>query len=101
LFLFTEDAERLPARRAYEGSTDSGPGIFCAASPARRSASSEPTGDPPLRAVPRDEERGDPKDRPTGEKRTFHSPRHTFVYGHFEKATRRREAEAMAGVLGV
>jgi integrase len=23
------------------------------------------------------------------------------VYGHFEKATRRREAEAMAGVFGV
>ncbi len=66
---------------------------------------------------------------PTGEKRTFHSLRHTFariaiehnrpifwlskhlghssldvtsnVYGHFEKATRRREAEAMAGVFGV
>ena len=66
---------------------------------------------------------------PTGEKRTFHTLRHTFariaiennrpifwlskhlghssldvtsnVYGHFEKATRRPEAEAMAGVLGV
>jgi integrase len=66
---------------------------------------------------------------PTGEKRTFHSLRHTFariaiennrpifwlskhlghssldvtsnVYGHFEKATRKREAEAMAGVFGV
>ena len=66
---------------------------------------------------------------PTGEKRTFHSLRHTFarvaiennrpifwlskhlghssldvtsnVYGHFEKATRRMEAEAMAGVFGV
>jgi integrase len=66
---------------------------------------------------------------PTGEKRTFHSLRHTFariaiennrpifwlskhlghssldvtsnVYGHFEKATRRREAEAMAGVFGI
>ena len=65
---------------------------------------------------------------PTGEKRTFHSLRHTFarvalehnrpvfwlsklghssldvtsnVYGHFEKATRRREAEAIAGVFGV
>jgi integrase len=65
---------------------------------------------------------------PTGEKRTFHSLRHTFariaiehnrpifwlskhlghssldvtsnVYGHFEKATRRREAEAMAGRPG-
>ena len=64
-----------------------------------------------------------------GEKRTFHSLRHTFarvaiensrpifwlskhlghssldvtanVYGHFEKATRKREAEAMAGVFGV
>jgi Phage integrase family len=66
---------------------------------------------------------------PTGDKRTFHSLRHTFariaiehnrpifwlskhlghsslsvtsnVYGHFEKATRKREAEAMAGVFGV
>jgi integrase len=70
-----------------------------------------------------------PRVGPTGEKRTFHSLRHTFarvaiehnrpifwlskhlghssldvtsnVYGHFEKATRRREAEAMAGVFGV
>ena len=69
---------------------------------------------------------GIPRVGPTGEKRTFHSLRHTFariaiehnrpifwlskhlghstldvtsnVYGHFEKATRRREAEAMAGV---
>jgi hypothetical protein len=68
---------------------------------------------------------GLPRVGPTGEKRTFHSLRHTFariaiehnrpifwlskhlghstldvtsnVYGHFEKATRRREAEAMAG----
>ena len=66
---------------------------------------------------------------PTGEKRTFHSLRHTFariaiennrptfwlskhlghssldvtskVYGHFEKETRRREAEAIAGAFGV
>jgi integrase len=66
---------------------------------------------------------------PTGEKRTFHSLRHTFarlaiengrpifwlskhlghssldvtanVYGHFERATRQREAQAMAGVFGV
>jgi integrase len=66
---------------------------------------------------------------PTGEKRTFHSLRHTFariaveqnrpifwlskhlghstldvtssVYGHFEKATRQREAQAMAGAFGV
>lgn len=69
-----------------------------------------------------------PRVGPTGEKRTFHSLRQTFariaiehnrpifwlskhlghwsldgtsnVYGHFEKATRRREAEAMAGVFG-
>lgn len=66
---------------------------------------------------------------PTGEKRTFHSLRHTFarialenerplfwlskhlghsslavtseVYGHFEPASRKREAQAMAGVFGV
>jgi integrase len=66
---------------------------------------------------------------PTGEKRTFHSLRHTFariaiengrpifwlskhlghssldvtanVYGHFERATRQKEAQAMAGVFGV
>ena len=72
---------------------------------------------------------GIPRVGPTGEKRPFHSLRHTFariaiennrpifwlskrlghssldvtsnVYGHFEKATRRREAEAMAGVFGV
>lgn len=65
---------------------------------------------------------------PTGEKRTFHSLRHTFaklaienerpifwlskhlghsslevtdrVYAHMEKATRQREAQAMAGVFG-
>jgi integrase len=75
------------------------------------------------------ERAGIPRVGPTGEKRTFHSLRHTFariaiehnrpifwlskhlghssldvtsnVYGHFEKATRRREAEAMAGVFGV
>ena len=89
----------------------------------------QPAGDPPPRAVPRDERAGIPRVGPTGEKRTFHSLRHTFariaiehnrpifwlskhlghssldvtsnVYGHFEKATRRREAEAMAGVFGV
>jgi integrase len=72
---------------------------------------------------------GIPRIGPTGEKRTFHSLRHTFarvaiennrpvfwlskylghssldvtsnVYGHFEPATRRREADAMAGVFGV
>jgi integrase len=66
---------------------------------------------------------------PTGEKRTFHSLRHTFarlaiehgrpiywlskhlghssldvtdrVYGHMEAATRQREAREMAGVFGV
>jgi len=66
---------------------------------------------------------------PTGERRTFHSLRHTFariaiengrpifwlskhlghssldvtanVYGHFERSTRQREAQAMAGVFGV
>jgi len=66
---------------------------------------------------------------PTGEKRTFHSLRHTYarvaieqnrpifwlskhlghsslevtsgVYGHFKKSTRQREAQAMAGVFGV
>jgi integrase len=66
---------------------------------------------------------------PTGEKRTFHSFRHTFakralengrqitwlsrhlghsslsvtteIYGHWERAERKREAEAMAGVFGV
>jgi integrase len=75
------------------------------------------------------ERAGVPRVGPTGEKRTFHSLRHTFariaiensrpifwlskhlghssldvtsnVYGHFEKATRKREAEAMAGVFGV
>ena len=66
---------------------------------------------------------------PTGEKRTFHSFRHMFAklaiehdrpmfwlskhlghssldvtygtYGHMERSTRRREADAMAGVFGV
>jgi integrase len=66
---------------------------------------------------------------PTGEKRTFHSFRHTYakralengrrvtwlsrhlghsslkvttdVYGHFERAERKKEAELMAGVFGV
>ena len=75
------------------------------------------------------ERAGIPRIGPTGERRTFHSLRHTFariaiehnrpifwlskhlghssldvtsnVYGHVEKATRRREAEAMAGVFGV
>lgn len=72
---------------------------------------------------------GIPRIGPTGEKRTFHSLRHTFariaiehnrpifwlskhlghssldvtgsVYGHFERATRKKEAEAMAGVFRV
>jgi integrase len=72
---------------------------------------------------------GIPREGPTGERRTFHSFRHTHarlaiengrpifwlskhlghssldvtasIYGHFEKATRQREAEAMAGVFGV
>jgi integrase len=66
---------------------------------------------------------------PTGEKRTFHSFRHTYakralengrritwlsrhlghsslkvttdIYGHFERAERKKEAELMAGVFGV
>jgi integrase len=66
---------------------------------------------------------------PTGEKRTFHSFRHSFakvaleggrpiawlsrhlghssvsitdgVYGHAERASKKREVEAMAGVFGV
>jgi integrase len=70
-----------------------------------------------------------PRVGPTGEKRTFHSFRHTYakralengrritwlsrhlghsslkvttdIYGHFERAERKREAEAMAGVFGV
>lgn len=70
-----------------------------------------------------------PRVGPTGEKRTFHSFRHTFakralesgrpitwlsrhlghsslavtseVYGHWERAERKREAQAMAGVFGV
>jgi integrase len=70
-----------------------------------------------------------PRVGPTGEKRTFHSLRHTFakralengrritwlsrhlghsslkvttdVYGHFERAERRAEAELMEGVFGV
>lgn len=72
---------------------------------------------------------GIPRVGPTGEKRTFHSFRHTFakralesgrqitwlsrhlghsslavtseVYGHWERAERRREALAMEGVFGV
>lgn len=75
------------------------------------------------------ERAGIPRVGPTREKRTFHSLRHTFariaieqnrpifllskhlghssldvtssVYGHFEKATRQREAQAMAGAFGV
>lgn len=75
------------------------------------------------------ERAGVPRVGPTGEKRTFHSLRHTFaklaiengrpifwlskhlghssldvtdrVYGHMEQATRQREAQAMAGVFGV
>jgi integrase len=72
---------------------------------------------------------GIPRVGPTGEKRTFHSFRHTYakralengrritwlsrhlghsslkvttdIYGHFERAERKREAELMAGVFGV
>ena len=75
------------------------------------------------------ERAGIPRVGPTGEKRTFHSLRHTFarvaienyrpifwlskhlghssldltsnVYRHFEKATRQREAQAMAEVFSV
>jgi integrase len=75
------------------------------------------------------ERAGIPRVGPTGEKRTFHSLRHTFArvaiennrpifwlskhlghssldvtsnaYGHLERATRYREAQAMAGVFGV
>lgn len=75
------------------------------------------------------ERAGVPRVGPTGEKRTFHSLRHTFakraletgrpvtwlsrhlghsslavtteVYGHWEPAERRREAREMAGVFGV
>jgi integrase len=70
-----------------------------------------------------------PRVGPTGEKRTFHSFRHTYakralengrritwlsrhlghsslkvttdIYGHFERAERKKEAELMAGVFGV
>jgi integrase len=70
-----------------------------------------------------------PRVGPTGEKRTFHSLRHTYaklalengrritwlsrhlghsslkvttdIYGHFERAERKAEAERMAGVFGV
>ncbi len=70
-----------------------------------------------------------PRVGPTGEKRTFHSFRHTYaklalengrritwlsrhlghsslkvttdIYGHFERAERKREAELMEGVFGV
>lgn len=72
---------------------------------------------------------GVPRVGPTGEKRTFHSLRHTYaklalengrritwlsrhlghsslkvttdIYGHFERAERKAEAERMAGVFGV
>jgi integrase len=72
---------------------------------------------------------GIPREGPTGEKRTFHSLRHTFakralengrqitwlsrhlghstlkvttdVYGHWEAEERRREARQMEGVFGV
>lgn len=72
---------------------------------------------------------GVPRDGPTGEKRTFHSFRHTFakralesgrqitwlsrhlghstlsvttdIYGHWERAARKAEAARMAGVFGV
>lgn len=72
---------------------------------------------------------GVPRVGPTGEKRTFHSFRHTYakralengravtwlsrhlghsslsvtteVYGHFERAERKREAALMEGVFGV
>jgi integrase len=70
-----------------------------------------------------------PREGPTGEKRTFHSLRHTYakralesgrqvtwlsrhlghsslkvttdIYGHWERAERRREAHQMQGVFGV
>jgi integrase len=72
---------------------------------------------------------GIPREGPTGEKRTFHSLRHTYakralesgrqitwlsrhlghstlkvttdIYGHWERAERRREARQMEGVFGV
>jgi integrase len=63
---------------------------------------------------------GIPRVGPTGEKRTFHSLRHTYakralsrhlghsslkvtsdVYGHFGRQERKAEAEQMAGVFGV
>lgn len=72
---------------------------------------------------------GIPRPGPTGEKRTFHSLRHTFakralesgrqitwlsrhlghsslkvttdVYGHWERSERRREMALMEGVFGV
>ena len=75
------------------------------------------------------ERAGIPRIGPAGEKRTLHSLRHTLariaiennrpifwlskhlghssvdvtsnVYGHFEKATRQREAQAMTGVFGI
>jgi integrase len=75
------------------------------------------------------ERAGVPRVGPTGELRTFHSLRHTFakralengrqitwlsrhlghsslnvtteVYGHWERAERRREAAMMEGVFGV
>ena len=72
-----------------------------------------------------------PREGPTGERRGFHSFRHTFamlaltkekpaslswlsrhlghstlavtseIYGHFERSARKREAEGMVGVFGV
>ena len=70
-----------------------------------------------------------PREGPTGEKRTFHSLRHTYakralesgrqitwlsrhlghstlkvttdIYGHWERAERRREAHQMEGVFGI
>jgi integrase len=81
------------------------------------------------RLYPAMQRAGIPREGPTGEKRTFHSFRHTYAkralengrqitwlsrhlghsslsvttetYGHWEHAERKREAAAMAGVFGV
>ena len=83
----------------------------------------------PTRALPGNERAGIPREGPTGEKRTFHSLRHTYakralesgrqitwlsrhlghstlkvttdIYGHWERAERRREARQMEGVFGI
>jgi integrase len=82
-----------------------------------------------IELYPAMERAGIPRVRPTGEKRTFHSFRHSFAkralesgrpitwlsrhlghsslaitsetYGHCEAAERKREAELMEGVFGV